>query len=57
MARSRRLTRVLEGQLAVDGTSGNGHYNKNAEVYMNVGDAMGHAMVELLKKKSNTGPT
>ena len=64
--------KVMEGQLAVDGTSGkhpefkgnvatlysnplslggsgNGHYNGNAETYMNVGEAMGQAMVELLK--------
>jgi hypothetical protein len=27
----------------------NGHYNGNAETYMNVGEAMGKAMVELLK--------
>lgn len=33
------------------GGSGNGHYNGNAEVYMNVGEAMGKAMVELLKSK------
>lgn len=32
------------------GGSGNGHYNGNAEVYMDVGEAMGKAMVELLKK-------
>jgi hypothetical protein len=31
------------------GGSGNSHYNGNAETYMNVGEAMGHAMVELLK--------
>jgi alpha-galactosidase len=66
--------KVMEGQLAVDGTSGkypefkgnvatvythpmaqggggNGHYNKNAEVYMDVGEAMGQAMIELLKSK------
>jgi hypothetical protein len=66
--------KVLEGQLAVDGTSGkypefkgnvatvysnplsnggsgNGHYNGNAGTYMNVGEAMGKAMVELLKNK------
>ena len=65
--------KVLEGQLAVDGTSGkhpefkgnvatvythdmaqggggNGHYGGNAEVYMDVGEAMGQAMVELLKQ-------
>ncbi|MFM8470773.1 MAG: sialate O-acetylesterase [Limisphaerales bacterium] len=66
--------KVMEGQLAVDGTSGkypefkgnvatvysnpmaqggsgNGHYGGNAEVYMDVGEAMGKAMVELLKNK------
>lgn len=31
------------------GGSGNGHYGGNAETYMNVGEAMGKAMVELLK--------
>jgi len=31
------------------GGSGNSHYNGNAETYMNVGEAMGLAMVELLK--------
>jgi hypothetical protein len=64
--------KVLEGHLAVDGTSGkypefkgnvatiythpmaqggsgNGHYGGKAEVYMDVGQAMGKAMVELLK--------
>jgi hypothetical protein len=30
------------------GGSSNGHYNGNAETYMNVGEAMGKAMVELL---------
>ena len=66
--------KVLNAQLAVDGTSGkypefkgnvatvyanplslggsgNGHYNGNAETYMNVGEAMGQAMTELLKNK------
>ncbi len=66
--------KVLEGQLAVDGSSGkypefkgnvatvytnpmarggsgNSHYGGNAEVYMNVGEAMGQAMTELLKSK------
>lgn len=33
------------------GGSGNGHYGGKAEVYMDVGEAMGHAMVELLKNK------
>lgn len=65
--------KVLDAQLAVDGTSGkypefqgnvatvytnplslggsgNSHYNGNAETYMNVGEAMGQAMVELLKE-------
>jgi hypothetical protein len=64
--------KVLEAQLAVDGTSGkhpefkgnvatvyanplskggsgNSHYNGNAETYMDVGEAMGKAMVDLLK--------
>lgn len=31
------------------GGSGNSHYNRNAETYMNVGEAMGLAMTELLK--------
>jgi hypothetical protein len=66
--------KVLEAQLAVDGTSGkypefkgnvatvfsnpmaqggsgNGHYGGKAEVYMDVGEAMGKAMVDLLKDK------
>jgi Carbohydrate esterase, sialic acid-specific acetylesterase len=33
------------------GGGGNGHYGGNAEVYMNVGEAMGKAMVELLNSK------
>lgn len=33
------------------GGSGNGHYGGKAEVYMDVGEAMGRAMVELLKPK------
>ena len=32
------------------GGSGNGHYGGNAKVYMDVGEAMGKAMVDLLKK-------
>ena len=32
------------------GGSGNGHYNGNPETYMNVGEAMGQAMVELLQQ-------
>jgi hypothetical protein len=33
------------------GGSGNGHYGGKAEVYMDVGEAMGRAMTELLKSK------
>ena len=33
------------------GGSANGHYGGNPETYMNVGEGMGKAMVELLKKK------
>ena len=33
------------------GGSGNGHYGGNAETYMEVGQAMGKAMVDLLKSK------
>lgn len=33
------------------GGSGNGHYGGKAEVYMDVGEAMGQAMVEILKSK------
>jgi hypothetical protein len=32
------------------GGSGNGHYGGKAEVYMDVGEAMGQAMAEMLKK-------
>ncbi len=65
--------KILEAQLAVDGTngkypefkgnvatvysnplslggSGNSHYNGNAETYMNVGEAMGNAMAEMLNE-------
>jgi hypothetical protein len=34
------------------GGASNSHYNGNAETYMNVGEAMGKAMVELLKAKT-----
>jgi hypothetical protein len=34
------------------GGSGNGHYGGNAEVYMDVGEAMGQAMVDLLGQKN-----
>ena len=33
------------------GGGGNGHYGKDARVYMDVGLAMGEAMVGLLKNK------
>jgi len=33
------------------GSSSSAHYGKNAETYMNVGQAMGAAMVNLLKGK------
>jgi hypothetical protein len=32
------------------GGSSSGHYNKHAETYMNVGEGMGKAMVEMLQK-------
>jgi hypothetical protein len=34
------------------GGASNGHYGRNAETYMNVGEAMGRAMVQLLKADS-----
>jgi len=34
----------------IKGGASNSHYGGNAETYMNVGEAMGQAMVELLKK-------
>ena len=33
------------------GGSGNGHYGGKAEVYMDVGEAMGQAMLDLLRNK------
>lgn len=33
------------------GSSSNAHYGGNAKTYMNVGQAMGEAMVELLKDR------
>merc|ERR1719162_1123778 len=42
---------VYTHPLSKGGQSG-AHYNKNAETYMNVGEAMGAAMVELLKAES-----
>lgn len=38
------------------GGSGNGHYGGNAEVYMDVGDAMGKAMVQLLEAAPAPAP-
>ena len=38
--------------LSKGGSSG-GHYNRNAETYMNVGEAMGKAMVELFSATKN----
>lgn len=35
------------------GSSSNAHYGGNAKTYMNVGEAMGNAMVELLKADAN----
>lgn len=40
---------VYTHPLSMGGSSG-AHYNGNAETYMNVGEAMGQAMVELLKQ-------
>ena len=33
------------------GGSSSGHYSGNPETYMNIGEAMGKAMVELLQRK------
>jgi hypothetical protein len=41
---------VYANPLSLGGAS-NSHYGGNAETYMNVGEAMGQAMVELLKNK------
>ena len=38
---------VYTHPLSKGGSSG-GHYGRNAETYMNVGEAMGRAMVDLL---------
>lgn len=52
-----RFVRFMSGKgplnnewMAIKGGSGNGHYGGNAETYMNVGEAMGKAMVDLLKE-------
>ena len=39
---------VYSNPLSQGGAS-NGHYNNNAETYMNVGEAMGDAMVSMLR--------
>ena len=41
---------VYTNPLSKGGSSG-GHYSGNAETYMNVGDAMGAAMVKLIKSE------
>ena len=43
------VTTVYTNPVIKEGSSSS-HYNKNAETYMNVGELMGKAMVELLKK-------
>merc|ERR1712070_870702 len=43
---------VYTHPLSMGGSSG-AHYNHNAETYMNVGEGMGAAMVELLKGGSS----
>ncbi len=43
---------VYSYPLSKGGSSG-GHYGGNAETYMNIGEAMGQAMVELTKANSN----
>ncbi|MEC9010654.1 MAG: sialate O-acetylesterase, partial [Planctomycetota bacterium] len=42
---------VYSHPLSKGGSSG-GHYSGNAETYMNVGEAMGRAMVDLLRQKT-----
>ncbi len=44
------VSAVYTHPLSKGGSSG-GHYGGNAETYMNVGEAMGQAMVELLKQE------
>ena len=44
---------VYTNPLSMGGSS-NGHYGGNAETYMNVGEAMGKAMVELLRKDDSS---
>ena len=46
-----RVWRPGSPQIGEVGTSSGGHYDGNAETYMNVGEAMGRAMVELLQDR------
>ena len=48
-SRSEALTAYPSIDALSKGGSGNGHYGGKAEVYMDVGEAMGKAMVEMLK--------
>lgn len=41
---------VYTNPISMGGAS-NGHYGGNAETYMNVGETMGKAMVELMKNE------
>ena len=49
---SGNVASVYTYPLSKGGSSG-GHYNRNAETYMNVGEAMGKAMVELFSDTKN----
>ena len=49
---SGNVASVYTYPLSKGGSSG-GHYNRNAETYMNVGEAMGKAMVELFSATKN----
>ena len=44
-----RISTVYTNPLSKGG-SGQGHYGGNPETYMDIGEAMGRAMAELLKK-------
>jgi hypothetical protein len=48
------VTTVYANPLSLGG-SGNGHYSGNAETYMNVGEAMGRAMAELVAQTPKGG--
>jgi len=49
---SGNVASVYTYPLSKGGSSG-GHYNRNAETYMNIGEAMGKAMVELFSDTKN----